>query len=115
MNRCRLGARLDDGGQHVLLLLGVALHGRDQVRDEIGAALILVLHVGPFGLRLLLERRDRVVAAARQAETEKDDCEDRGGARESHGSSPNNGASLEHFRRAKGSWPQLAALQPRSI
>ena len=61
---CRLGARFDDGGEHILFLLGIALHRRDQIGDEIGTPLILILHIGPFGLGLLLERGNRIVAAA---------------------------------------------------
>ena len=70
-----LGARLDDRGEHVLLLLGVTLHGRDQVGDEVGAALVVVLHVGPFRLGLLLQGRNGVVAAGRDGEAEQDDGE----------------------------------------
>ena len=40
--------------QHVALLRGGAAHGRDEVGDEVGAALIVVLDVGPFRLGLLL-------------------------------------------------------------
>src|SRR5262249_60874846 len=67
------GARLDHGSEDVLLLLGIALHGRDQVGNEVGAALILVLHVAPARLGLLLESRDDVVAATRNREAEAED------------------------------------------
>ena len=67
----RLGARLDHRGQDAFLLLGIALHGGDQIGDEIGAALIVVLHVRPFRLGLLLVGRDGVVAAAGEREPEK--------------------------------------------
>ena len=63
-DRSRLGPRLDDGSQHILFLLGITLHGGDQIGNEVGPPLILILHVAPFGLGLLLERGDRVVAAA---------------------------------------------------
>jgi hypothetical protein len=42
-----LGPRFHHGGQHVLLLFGIALHGGDEVGDEVGAALVVVLHVRP--------------------------------------------------------------------
>ena len=59
----RLGAGLDHGGQDLPLLFGVALHRRDEIGNEVGAALIVVLHVRPFRLGLLLGRGDAVVAA----------------------------------------------------
>ena len=49
--------------QHVLFLLGVALHGLDEIGDQVGAALILVLNVRPARLGGLFERRNGVVAA----------------------------------------------------
>ena len=51
----RLGARLDDLGQHLAFLSGIALHRLDQIGDEVGAALILVQDLAPRGLGLFLE------------------------------------------------------------
>jgi len=50
----------------LLFLRGVSLDGVDQVRDEIGAALVLVDDLGPCGFDLLVLRLKRVIAAARQ-------------------------------------------------
>jgi hypothetical protein len=50
---------------------GVALHGLDEVRNEIGAPLILVEHLAPCGLCLLLGRRNGVEAACRQRRQNK--------------------------------------------
>jgi len=62
------GARLRDFDQHLALLLGKALHGRNQVWNEIIPALIFILNIAPFGVHILLGRRDRVKAASGQAE-----------------------------------------------
>src|SRR5579864_1505649 len=48
-----------------LLLLGVALDGRDQIRDEVVAPLQLVLDLAPLRLDGLFLRRELVVRAAR--------------------------------------------------
>ena len=50
-----------------------ALHGGDEVWNEVGAALVLVLHLGPPALGLLLQRRDRIVAAPGETERNDDD------------------------------------------
>ena len=63
VNRGRLGARLGDLNKDVLFLLGEALNGRDQVGNEVGAALILVLNLGPGSVSRLLLGRDDIVAA----------------------------------------------------
>jgi hypothetical protein len=39
----RLGRRFDDRGQHLIFLLGVALHRGDEIGDKISAALVVVL------------------------------------------------------------------------
>ena len=64
-----LGARLGDLDQHRLFLLGIALHRRDEVGDEVGAALIVGLQVAPGGVDLLLGGRDAVDPAAGEAES----------------------------------------------
>jgi hypothetical protein len=74
LHLCGLGAGLDYRGENVLLLLRVALHGGDQVGDEVGAALVLVLDVAPAGFGLLLECRDCVVAATGDQKA----CQDHG-------------------------------------
>src|SRR5207253_4894018 len=70
-----LGARLRHRGQYLPFLSGVALHGGDKIGDEIGAALIIVLHVRPFRLGLLLVSRDVVITAAGYSETKNDSRE----------------------------------------
>ena len=61
-----LRARLDDLGQRLLLEVGLALDGGDDVRDQVGAPLVLVEHLGPGRLDLLVESLELVVAAAAQ-------------------------------------------------
>ena len=63
MDRGRLGARLGDLREHVLFLFGVALNGGDEIGDEVGAALVLVLDFRPCRLGGLLLGRDDIVAA----------------------------------------------------
>ena len=70
LDLARLGAGLDHRGQDLALLRGIALHRLHQIRDQVGAALILVLHLGPGGFRLFLQRRHVVVAAAGQHDAE---------------------------------------------
>ena len=60
----RLGARLDDVGQHLAFLRGIAFDRLHQVGDEVGATLILVQHLAPSRLGLLLQRGNGVDAAA---------------------------------------------------
>ena len=60
----RLRARLGHLGQHLLLLLRVALHRFDQVGNQVGAALILIEHFAPRRLDLLIEGRQLIDAAA---------------------------------------------------
>src|SRR6516164_8649587 len=64
--------------QHLPFLGGVALHGLDQVRNEIGAALILVEHLRPLRLGALLVARNVVDAAAREQQAKS--CDRRGNA-----------------------------------
>ena len=47
---------------------GVALDGLDQVGDEIGAALVLVLHLGPCGGDGVLGAGNRLVTTAAEQE-----------------------------------------------
>src|SRR5947209_1544361 len=63
-----LGARVGDAEQHVLFLLRKALDGIDQVRDQVGAALILIDDFGPARLDLLVLALDRVISAIGQAQ-----------------------------------------------
>src|SRR5271168_4336029 len=46
--------------------MGVALHGRHQIGNEIGPALILVQHLAPFGLDVLILPRGVVDTATGQ-------------------------------------------------
>src|SRR5208337_2499748 len=59
-------ARFDYLGQHQLLLVSIALDCLDEVRDKVGAPLILVQHFAPGGFNLLVEGRDLVDAASRK-------------------------------------------------
>ena len=64
LDLCRLGTRFDNRGEDVLLLRRIALHGSDEIGNEIGAALILILDIRPARFGLLLQSRDSIVAAA---------------------------------------------------
>src|SRR2546430_2616278 len=72
--RARVGHLL----QHLPFLGGVALHGLDQVGNEIGTALILVEHLRPLRLGALLVARNVVDAAAREQQAKS--CDRRGNA-----------------------------------
>jgi hypothetical protein len=63
-----LGAGFGHFDEDLLLVLGVALDRIDQVRHQVGAALVLVQHFGPGCLDRLVLLLDGVVAAAAQAE-----------------------------------------------
>jgi hypothetical protein len=63
--------RLRDLDQDLALLLRIALHGLDQVRDEVGATLVLVLHLAPRGLGPLLQSGNVVDAATGEHEAEQ--------------------------------------------
>src|SRR3546814_2095981 len=56
--------RLDHLGQGLLLVGGIAFHHLDQVGDEVGAALVLVLDLRPGRLHRLVVGRDVVDPAA---------------------------------------------------
>src|SRR5690242_14013810 len=60
-------ARVGDVVEDALLVAGVALHHLDQVGNQVGAALQLVLHLAPGRLDLLLLGDDAVVAAGAAA------------------------------------------------
>jgi hypothetical protein len=66
LDRRRLGPRLDHLGQGFLLEVGFALDGGHDVRDQVGAPLVLVEYLAPARLDLLVERLELVVAAAAQ-------------------------------------------------
>ena len=68
-----LGAGLDHLGQGGAFLNGCALNGGDQVRHQVGAALILALDIGPGGLGALLLGRNGVVAAGAHGGGQDDD------------------------------------------
>src|SRR5262245_565744 len=67
------GAGICDLFEHLPLLRRVALHGLDQIGNEIGAALVLVEHVRPLRLGGLLKARDVVDATARQKQAQTRD------------------------------------------
>src|SRR6266540_6814772 len=74
----RARSRIDDLFQHLPLLRGVALHGLDQVGNEIGAALVLVERLRPLRLGAFLVARNVVDAAAREQQAET--CDQHGNA-----------------------------------
>jgi hypothetical protein len=51
---------------------GVAAHGRDEVRDQVGAALVDVQHLRPGGLHRFVLLLDGVVTAATEHRGERD-------------------------------------------
>ena len=61
--RC-FGPRFDHLGKNLALLRRIAFHSVDEIGDEIGPALILVLHLAPGGLGGFLLGRDRVDSAS---------------------------------------------------
>jgi hypothetical protein len=61
-----VGARLGDPRQDFLLVAGIALHHRHEIRNQVGAALVLVEHFRPGGAHRLVVDLDLVVAAAGQ-------------------------------------------------
>jgi hypothetical protein len=72
----RFCARLDHLGQDLLLLMRLALHRLYEVRDQVGATLILVQHFAPRGLYLFVNRRNFVDAASRKTqEYEREGCQ----------------------------------------
>src|SRR5262249_7050691 len=95
----RARARLGDGGQHGFLLRRVALHGRDEVGGQISPALILRLHVGPFGLGGFFLGRDRVDPAPcqrhRQHQGKQGHAQASATRSSFHGNPPNSVPSAE--------------------
>ena len=63
---CSFGARLDHLSERILLELGSAFDDRDQIRHQIRASLILVLHLAPGRFYILVERLEAVITAACQ-------------------------------------------------
>src|SRR5262249_61122338 len=51
---------------------GITLHRRHEIGDQVGTALILVLHVSPARLGCFFEGRNGVVAAGRKRERKAD-------------------------------------------
>jgi hypothetical protein len=99
-----LGAELDASGvrpgfgdfaKHVTLLRGRALYARDQIGNEVCAALILVLDVGPARLGFFLGGRDRVDAA-----TGERHCRDGSHERDPEASRGHSRSSLSFSLRA---------------
>ena len=54
---------------------GVALHGFDQIGDQVGPALILILDLGPVRLGLFLIGRNVINAAASEPKGQGEDGE----------------------------------------
>lgn len=58
-------ARFGHLGKDLLLLVRVVFDGFDEVRNEIGAALMLIQHLAPGSLNLLVLSGDFIYAATR--------------------------------------------------
>ena len=73
-------ARARDLLQHGALLRREALHGLDEVRNEVGASLVDVLHLGPLLVDALIEDDELVVHRDRpRGDTaDEDDDHDQG-------------------------------------
>ncbi|MDQ1132796.1 hypothetical protein QE386_001391 [Pseudoxanthomonas winnipegensis] len=114
------GAGVGDLGQHLTLLLGVALHGAHQVGDQVGAALVLVEHLGPAGLHRLILLLDGVVPAAgqqRQGREHQQGTEDMAhGVTLLRGRPAAQGAHAAHHEQAfiKTPWPPALRRRPRA-
>ncbi|MNT27285.1 hypothetical protein D3C72_1629100 [compost metagenome] len=89
-----LGPRLDHLRQGGAFLNGRALHRGDQVRHQVGPALILALDVGPGRLGPFLLGRNGVVAATRHGGGQDDDGGD--------GRETGRESSHEFLRRSAG-------------
>src|SRR5262249_31171574 len=70
LNAAYLRSRIGHPKQHVLLLLRVALHGGNQIRNKIGPALVLIDDFAPRLLDLLILRLNGVVAASAEPEAQ---------------------------------------------
>lgn len=73
----RTRTRLDHAAQGLLLEVRLALHGLDQVGDQVGATLVLVKDLGPGGFRLFVQALEVVVTATGQRER-GGECQDDG-------------------------------------
>jgi hypothetical protein len=76
-----LGAGLGYLRQHLAFLRRIALHRLDEIGNQVGTTLVLVLHVRPLRLRAFVISRDVVDAAARKQQFgEHDEKRDAGAA-----------------------------------
>ncbi len=66
LDRRGLGPRFDHGSEGVLFMGSVALDHFHQVGDQVGAALVLVLHLAPGGFGLFVQGGNGVDAATAQ-------------------------------------------------
>ena len=73
--RC-LGPRLNHRCQGGLLLLGRALDRFHQVGDQVGAPLVLILHLRPGRLDLLVQGRNGIDPASRQQTAQRQQRDD---------------------------------------
>src|SRR5262249_55620351 len=64
-----LGACLGHLRQHLALLRRIALHCLDQIGNQIGTTLVLVLHIRPLRLRAFVIGRDVVDTTARKQQS----------------------------------------------
>jgi len=69
------GARICHFGQRRFFKIGRALHGLDEIRNQIGATLIDRLHVRPFLVHVLLQRDETIVSSATAQAEECQRCE----------------------------------------
>src|SRR5215831_1750159 len=59
--REQLSPRFSDSGKHTLFQAGYTLYRGDDIRNQVGAPLHLVLNLCPLGVYVLLLRNQRVV------------------------------------------------------
>ena len=69
------GTGLGDLDNRRLLEVGGALDGLHEVRDQVGAALVDILHLGPRGVDCLRAADQTVIAADGGKDDEEDDTE----------------------------------------
>ena len=72
-------AHFHDFGEGALFEVGFALHGADEIRDKVKAALVGVFDLSPLGFDAFFEGDDVVVSADAFHCDNEDDKEDNGG------------------------------------
>jgi len=69
-------AHIHDFGEGALFEVGFALHGADEIRDEVKAALVGVFDLSPLGLDAFFEGDDVVVSADALPDDDEQDDDD---------------------------------------